>query len=192
MAMSQAVHSYETFRQAHPSSPLFHMEFKFHNRKPGKVTKLLTLTYPFDISTWAWVLTSSLTTFVAIYLAKVMKKYNMSVYKSFTLTFSPLLKEAFPNEWISLWAQGHSRYLQFLLFVWLPCGFLLSAAYTSNLKANLIAVSKEDTVDTLQDILDNGHLLAIMKGNNLARFFTESNDTFVRRVFKVVETAFSN
>ncbi len=46
-----------------------------------------------------------------------------------------------------------------MLSFWLLCGMLLSSAYTSNLLANLVSVELEKTVDTVDQMVERGHLV---------------------------------
>ena len=98
---------------------------------------------------------------------------------------TPLLSvsEGVSPKWKHLRLQN--RHGLALLFLWLPCGTLLSAAFTSNLLASLVAVETERPVDTFEQLVQRGEMIAMLRSTLLIRLMKESPREIVRRAHKV-------
>ncbi len=101
------------------------------------------------------------------------------------IAVTPLLSvsEGVSPKWKHLRLQN--RHGLALLFLWLPCGTLLSAAFTSNLLASLVAVETERPVDTFEQLVQRGEMIAMLRSTLLIRLMKESPREIVRRAHKV-------
>ncbi len=158
------------------------MTFKFMNMKPGPVTQLLTLTYPFDSQTWSMSILSCIFAFFAIFLANFSLNSVVTAFQAVSFSLSPVLREPMPANMDNI---GHHWYTRVVLNIWFLSGILLSYAYSCNLLANLVSVSTEKPVDTFQDILDNGHMLTVLEGNSLLPYMASSDNPVIKRVYEV-------
>ncbi len=183
--VSQAAISWNRLHLADISYPMFLRSFIFYNRKPGSVTRLLTLTYPFSGRTWLAFLSTILAVIMTMLLTNLQLRrrgQELTLHQAVVVSISPLLSDGVPRHWEHVW---RSRYGFLVLLVWLPGGLLLSSAYTSNLLANLISVESEQTVDTFQQLVDNGHMLVLLKNTVLSPLMKNSPRAAVRQAYKV-------
>ncbi len=161
---------------------MFTMTFILSNKKPGPVTQLMTLIYPFEAKTWTMFIISCAFTYAAILLAKLNINSNVTSFQALSLSLSPVLREPMPTGTSYFW---HHWYSKVVLNIWFLCGILLSYAYTCNLLANLVSVETEKPVDTFQDILEQGHMLTVLAGNSLIPFLATSKNKVIKKVYKV-------
>ncbi len=129
-----------------PTHFTFMETYKFFNRKPGPVTPILTLAYPFNGVVWAYVLASFTFVLAAIYLINL--KRSLDLFSTVHVVLSCIVSDSLPSHLLSL-LKG-SWYGCVVLIIWFMCGLLLSAAYSSNLLASLLVVEMEVPDDTIQ------------------------------------------
>ncbi len=154
----------------------------FSNKKPGPVTPLLTLKYPFDYATWTMFYVSCVYVYLAILLFKIVLNGRVTGFQALSLSLSPVLRQSSLRTGGELWNHWYSKTV---LNVWFLCGILLSYAYTCNLLANLISAESEKPVNTFQDILDQSHMLTVLDGNSLVPFMANSKNKVIQEVYKV-------
>ncbi len=74
-----------------------------------------------------------------------------------------------------------------LLFVWLPCGLLISSAYTSNLLASLVSVELKPTVDIVEQLVESGHLIAVLQNSVVESLMKVSGRPIVKQAYQVTK-----
>ncbi len=124
----------------------FHEEYMFYNRKPGPVTPLLTLAYPFNGVVWIWVLSSFMFAALAIYLINI--KSPISKFHTFQILLSIIVSDTLSDQLLA--PLKKNWYGATVLVLWFLCGLLLSASYSSNLLASLLVVEKTRPDNTIK------------------------------------------
>ncbi len=185
--LCQPVTSSNLARSADIPRHVFHRPFRMYNRIPQDRTPLLTILYPFEFETWV-AFASSIIVLVLSLVAPprisilIPKEKRLSWYQSMVIAVAPMLSDGLPRHWRNLFK---SHYNIGILSVWLPCGLLLSFAYSSNLLANLVSVEKEEAVDTFEQIVDEGHMVTALDTELIHLMLKRSPREIVRRAYKV-------
>ncbi len=120
--------------------------FKFYNAKPGPVTTLLTLVYPFEENVWRF----SVASLIFATFASMLIRYKTTItkFRMLQLVLAPLVSDSSSTREQVL---VHKNWYGFVvLFIWFMCGLLLSQAYTSNLLASLTVVTTDKADNTFQ------------------------------------------
>ncbi len=159
---------------------MFTATFKFYNWKPDHASQLWTLLYPFDRTTWLFLLASCLLACWTNVLT-IAAATRVSWFQNAALTLGPIVKQPMPESWL----YQHSAKGNTFLKLWILCGTLVSTAYTSNLLANLVKVRPGKAVDTFEQLLEGQHTLGVLGGSSLLSFMTTSNNKVIRQVYEV-------
>ncbi len=152
--------------------------FEFLTPYPKSVPAYLTLIEPYTWQVWVasvvCIFCLSLFLFIEI---KTMSRYvNISSEEHdpfflMNVTFGILINEAIPNWLLSLKTR---KTKQLILLFWIPVACLLGMAYQSNLLSSLVKTGKEKSIDTYQDLIDNGvHLF--LRRNTIVKYLLDTH-----------------
>ncbi len=120
--------------------------FLFFNVRPGPVTTLLTLIYPFNGQVWLLTLCGILLALPAIFLINI--KTPVTPFHCVQIVISSIVSDSMSP---GIMRKLHKNwYGSIVLTIWFLGGFLLLSAYSSNLLASLMVVKKSKPDDTFE------------------------------------------
>ncbi len=173
------------YHLADVSHPMFTRSFRFYNRIPDKVTPILTLAYPFNVSVWIFLALVVALVFATVLMFNIIhddKDETVFMYDAVLIAISPMLGDAIPTHWNSV---KSTWYGYVFLFIWLLSGLLLSMSYSTNLLANLISVESMKADDTFADLIRNGRTLILLENTALTPIMKKSPKASIRQAHQV-------
>ncbi len=141
--------------------PFHELQYVILSRKPRVIENYYSLLLPFPLNIWMLIITTLLIFVIIFYIIhaiysrlltsqKLHRKEDSSI--NFPLFVLFKFGEPDPIPWFTIkWSVGKLVTLQWSIFC-----LLIVLVYSCNLRAHLAAVKYEKSIDTVQDIIDNG------------------------------------
>ncbi len=138
------------------SPQIFERLVGFAVRLPVPVNTYHTLYRPFDGRTWVFVAVATVSVVLVLWAINrfhpgIERRPSSSpLYHLMSAASVSLVGESVPARWFFIRSAAPGF---LLMFVWLPLALVLNSAYESILLSHLVSVSREEPVDTFQEML---------------------------------------